>query len=88
MERGLKFKLLKCNFFCIEIRYLGHKVLATGMELGTEGLEGIAKIATPQTYTQVWKFLGATGYFRCFIKGYACIAKLLDNLLQGENSKL
>ena len=69
MERGLKLKLLKCNFFCIEIRYLGHKVLATGMELGTEGLEGIAKIATPQTYTQVWKFLGATGYFRCFIKG-------------------
>ena len=33
-------------------------------------------------------FLGATGYFRCFIKGYARIAKPLNDLLQGENSKL
>ena len=40
------------------------------------------------TYTQVHKFLGTTGYFRCFIKCYARIAKLLNDLLQGENSKL
>ena len=58
------------------------------MEPGTEGLKGITEIAPPATYTQVRKFLGATGYFRCFIKGYARIAKPLNNLLQGENSKL
>ena len=29
-----------------------------------------------------------TVYFRCFIKGYARIAKPLNDLLQGENSKL
>ena len=58
------------------------------MELGTDGLKGIAEIAPPATYTQVYKFLGATGYFRCFIKGYTCIAKPLNDLLQGENSKL
>ena len=34
------------------------------------------------------KFLGATGYFRCFIKGYSRITKPLNDLLQGENSKL
>ena len=34
------------------------------------------------------KFLGVTGYFRRFIKGYARIAKPLKDLLQGENSKL
>ena len=34
------------------------------------------------------KFLGATGYFRRFIKGYVRIAKPLNDLLQGENSKL
>ena len=39
-------------------------------------------------YTQVCKFLGATGYFHCFIKGYTRIAKPLNDLLQGENSKL
>ena len=39
-------------------------------------------------YTQVCKFLGTTGYFRHFIKGYTRIAKPLNDLLQGENSKL
>ena len=44
MEHSLK---LKCNFFCTEISYLGHKVSAARMELGTEGLKGIAEIAPP-----------------------------------------
>ena len=88
MEHSLKLKPSKCNFFCTEISYLGHKVSAAGMELGSEGLKGIAEIMPPATYTQVRKFLGATGCFRCFIKGYARIAKPLNDLLQGENSKL
>ena len=88
MENGLKLKPSKCNFFRTEINYLGHKVSVAGMEPGTEGLKGIAEIAPPATYTQVCKFLGATGYFCCFIKGYAKIAKPLNDLLQGENSKL
>ena len=70
MENGLKLKPSKCNFFRTEINYLGHKVSVVGMEPGTEGLKGIAEIAPPGTYTQVCKFLGATGYFhRCCIIG-------------------
>ena len=38
MEHDLKLKPSKCNFFRTEISYLGHKVSAAGMELGTEGL--------------------------------------------------
>ena len=88
IEHGLKLKPSKCNFFRTEISYLGHKVSAAGMEPGTDGLKGITEIVPPATYTQVQKFLGTTGYFRCFIKGYARIAKPLNDLLQGENSKL
>ena len=88
MEQGLKLKPSKCNFFRTEISYLGHKVSAAGMEPGTEGLKGIAEIMPPAMYTQVHKFLGATGYFRRFIKGYTRITKPLNDLLQGENSKL
>ena len=67
---------------------MGHKVSAAGMEPGTEDLKGIAEIVPPAMYTQVRKFLGTMGYFRRFIKGYARIAKPLNDLLQGENSKL
>ena len=69
MESGLKLKPSKCNFFQMEISYLGHKVSAADMEPGTNSLKGIAKITPPAMYTQVNKFLGATGYFRSFIKG-------------------
>ena len=88
MEHGMKLKPSKCNFFRMEISYLGQRVSAAGMEPGTNGLKGIGEIAPPATYTQVQKFLGTTGYFRRFIKGYARIAKPLNDLLQGENSKL
>ena len=87
MEHCLKLKPSKCNFFHTEISYLGHKVSTAGMEPGTEGLKGITEIVPPAVYTQVHKFLGATGYFRHFIKGYARITKPLNDLLQGENSR-
>ena len=88
MEHGLKLKPSKCNFFRMEISYLGHKVSTARMEPGTKGLKGIVEIAPPAMYTQVRKFLDAMGYFRCFIKLYARITKPLNDLLQGENSKL
>ena len=72
-ESSLKLKPSKCTFFQMEISYWGHKVSTTDMEPGTEGQKGIMEIVPP-----------ATGYFRCFIKGYAKIAKPLNDLLQGE----
>ena len=88
LESGLKLKPSKCHFFRTEISYLGHKVSAKGMEPGTEGIRAIAEMAPPQTYTGIRQFLGATGYFRRFIKGYARIAKPLNDVLSGTNSKL
>ena len=87
-ESGLKLKPPKCNFFCTEINYLGHTVSAKGMEPGMDGIKTIAEMAPPRTYTGIRQFLGATGYFCRFIKGYANIAKPLNNLLSGINSKL
>ena len=87
-ESGLKLKPSKCNFFCTEINYLGHTVSAKGMEPGVDGIKAIVEMAPPRTYTGIRQFLGATGYFRHFIKGYANIAKPLNDLLSGVNSKL
>ena len=87
-ESGLKLKPSKCNFFRTEINYLGHTVSAKGMEPGVDGIKAIAEMALPRTYTGVLQFLGATSYFCRFIKGYANIAKPLNDLLSGTNSKL
>ena len=63
-ESGLKLKPSKCNFFHMEINYLGHTVSAKGMEPGMDAVKAIAEMALPRTYTGICQFLGATGYFR------------------------
>ena len=80
-ESDLKLKPSKCNFFRTEINYLGHNVSAKGMEPGIDGIKAIAEMAPPKIYTGICQFLGA-------IKGYANIAKPLNDLLSGVNSKL
>ena len=88
LESGLKLKPSKCNFFCTEINYLGHTMSAKGMEPSVDGINAIAEMALPRTYTGIRQFLAATGYFHQFIKRYANIAKPLNDLLSGVNSKL
>ena len=58
------------------------------MKPGTANLTAIAEMAPPKTYTEIRGFTGMTGFFRRFIKGYAKIAKPLNDLLEGEASKL
>ena len=59
-----------------------------GMKPGTANLKAIAKMAPPKTYTEIRRFTSMTGFFRQFIKGYSKIAKPLNDLLEGEASKL
>ena len=55
---------------------------------GTDNIKAIVEMAPPTTVTEVRCFLGATGFYHCFIKGYVNIAKPLSDLLSGNNSKL
>ena len=58
------------------------------MQPGNFNLKGIAEMAPPANYMEVRHFLGMTGFFRRFIKNYARIAKPLNDILEGEASKL
>ena len=68
--------------------FLGQEISADGMKPGTLNLKGIAEMAPPANYTEVRRFLGMTGFFRRFIKNYARIAKPLNDILEGEASKM
>ena len=58
------------------------------MKPGNLNLKGIAEMAPPANYTEVRRFLGMTRFFQRFIKNYARIAKPLNDILEGEASKL
>ena len=88
LEHGLKLKPSKCHFLQDEITFLGHEISADGMRPGTANLKVIVEMAPPKTYTEIRHFTGMTGFFRRFIKGYSKIAKPLNDLLEGEASKL
>ena len=51
-------------------------------------LKAIAEMAPPKTYTEIQCFTSMTGFSRRFIKVYSKIAKPLNDLLEGEGSKL
>ena len=70
---GLKLKPSKCHFFKDTITYLGHEISKDGMLPGDDNVHSIAELAPPSTFTGIRRFLGATGYFRHFIKNYAKI---------------
>ena len=88
LEHGLKLTPSKCHFLQDKIMFLGHEISAEGMKPGMANLKAIAEMAPPKTYTEIQHLTGMTGFFRRFIKGYSKIAKLLNNLLEGEASKL
>ena len=87
-EHGLKLKPSKCSFLWKQITFLGHEISTDGMKPDTLNLKGIAEMAPPANYTEVWHFLWMTGFFRRFIKNYTCIAKPLNDILEGEASKM
>ena len=88
LEHGLKLKPSKCHFLQDQITFLGHEISANSMKPGMANLTAIAEMAPPKTYTEIRRFTGKTGFFWRFIKGYAKMAKPLNDLLEGEASKL
>ena len=87
-EHGLKLKPAKCSFLRKQITFLGHKISTDGMRPSTLNLKGITEMAPLAKYTEVQRFLGMTGFFRRFIKNYDHIAKPLNDILEGEASKM
>ena len=83
-EYKLKLKLLKCSLFKEEINYLAHQVSNWGVWPSNTNLK--AECASPETYTEIWAFLGLVGHYRCFIKGFAWIVQPLNEHLAGEGA--
>jgi hypothetical protein len=78
----LKAKLSKCTFATASVDYLGHVLSGSGVATDPSKIEDITNWETPTTIKQLRQFLGLTGYYRRFIKGYASICRPLHDALK------
>ena len=85
-EYNVKHKPSKCSLFKEEINHLAHQVSKEGVQPIDLNLRAITECAPPQTYMEIWAFLGLVGYYQQFIKGFACITQPLNRLLSGEGA--
>ena len=76
----------KCKIAVQEVKYLGHILSPTGIQPNPAKVTVIQNHPIPKTVTEVRRFLGLTQYYRRFQKGYANIAKPLQNLTKNDVS--
>lgn len=81
-RHNLKINPGKCQFLRKEITYLGHIITSEGIKPDPSKLLAIKSFPVPIDKRQIKSFLGLTGYYRRFIKGYSNIAAPLTKLLK------
>ncbi|GKB28844.1 putative reverse transcriptase domain-containing protein [Tanacetum coccineum] len=93
-KEKLYAKFSKCDFWISIVQFLGHVIDSQGIHVDPAKIEAIKNWASPTTPTEVRQFLGLSGYYRRFIKGFSKIAKPLTELthknkkyIWGENQE-
>jgi len=79
-EAKLYAKKSKCTFFQREVEFLGHYVGTNGLRVMDDKLAAVASWPVPARVRDVRAFLGLTGFYRRFVRGYSEIALPLTAL--------
>jgi hypothetical protein len=83
-EVNLKLNPSKCCFAAGSIVFLGHVVSKEGTRLDPGKIDAVWRFPVPTIVTNVRSFLGLTGYYRKYIKGYSKVAGPLFELTKKD----
>jgi hypothetical protein len=83
-EVNLKLNPNKCCFVAKSITFLGHVVSKEGTRPDPGKIETVLHFPTPKTITSVRSFLGLTGCYRKYIRGYSRLAGPLIELTRKD----
>ena len=83
-DHRLYAKFSKCEFWLIEVRFLGHVVLASGISVDLEKVEAVMCWERPKSLFEIRSFLGLEGYYRRFIEDFSRLAFPMTKLTRKE----
>nr|AAT85135.1 putative polyprotein [Oryza sativa Japonica Group] len=83
-EHQLYAKFSKCDFWLLEVKFLGHVITAQGVAVDPSNVESVTKWTLPKTVSQIRSFLGLAGYYRRFIENFSKIARPMTQLLKKD----
>lgn len=77
-------KQSKCSFGLTKVDYLGYTVSGMGVQMDESKVQAVLNWPEPTSLKHLRGFLGLTGYYRRFIKGYGNIAFPLTALFKKD----
>jgi Reverse transcriptase (RNA-dependent DNA polymerase) len=80
-EHKLYAKLSKYEFWLEQVGFLGYIISKDRLTVDPQNISAITEWRPPTTQTEVRSFLGLTGYYRRFVKGFSVLAAPLTQLL-------
>ena len=79
-DHQLYVKFSKCEFWLIEVRFLGHVVSPSGVSVDPEKVEVVMSWERPKSVFEIRSFLGLVGYYMRFIKDFSRLAAPMTRL--------
>lgn len=86
-EHSLFCSPKKTDLFCTSLQFLGHIILAKGIEADPSMVEAVTKWPIPRTATEVRSFLGLVRFMASFIPNLAEHTAILTPLMSKEAEK-
>jgi len=87
-DNNMVINPMKCEFFSLEVQFLGHLISSNGIRPIPSKLETIRGITLPKTVTNLRSFLGAVNFYHKFIPGASLLLSPLSSLTTGPKSSV